>query len=170
MNPAVVGNWNRESVVAAMDLPPSILQLARVRPDKTARFDGEPLAETLLGYSTKGRREPIYFRRPPDRDNAFGMRDAPDLAMRSGRWKLLCEYDGSDAELYNIVADPGETRNLAVENAPVVMDLTNQLLAWHQSMPADNGETYVERRPRNQNLRGQPRNSKRQATAPANGN
>lgn len=144
LNPAVVGKWNRESVVAAMDLPPSILQLAKAQPDKDVQFDGEPLAETLLGTSTKGRINPIYFRRPPDRYQAFGMRDAPDLAMRSGQWKLLCEYDGSELQLYDVVQDPGETHSLADEHSPVVAELTPKLLAWHKSMPADNGATYIE--------------------------
>ena len=44
---------------------------------------------------TNYRKEPIFFRRPPDRDSFFGVKNLPDLAVRSGKWKLLCEYDGS---------------------------------------------------------------------------
>ena len=66
----------------------------------------------------------------------------PDLAIRDGKWKLLCEYDGSDANLYDLIADPGEKRNLAGEQPQVVQRLTRELLAWHAQMPADNGATY----------------------------
>ena len=34
------------------------------------------------------------------------------MAMRTGKWKLLCEYDGSDAELYDLDADPIEKANI----------------------------------------------------------
>lgn len=159
MKADAVGKWNRESVLSAIDLVPSILEMAGAN-RSSIEFDGEPVAETLLGLSKDGRHAPIFFRRPPDRDQAFGMRDAPDLAVRAGQWKLLCEFDGSDAELYDVVSDPDEERNLAAENEPIVEDLTRQLLAWHQSVPADNGATYVEPRPKKPNRRGQRKKAK----------
>ena len=54
----------------------------------------------------RSRKNPIFFRRPPDRDSFFGVKNLPDLAVRSGKWKLLCEYDGSNAELYDLSTDP----------------------------------------------------------------
>ena len=55
----------------------------------------------------------MFFRRPPDRDAFYGDNDLPDLAVRDGKWKLLCEYDGSEAELYDLENDRSETKNLA---------------------------------------------------------
>ena len=37
----------------------------------------------------------------------------PDLAMRKENWKLLLMRDGSNAQLYDLEKDPGETHNLA---------------------------------------------------------
>ena len=88
------------------------------------------------------RQQPLYFRRPPDRDSFYGVKDLPDLAMRHGKWKLLCEYDGSDAHLYDLIADPRERRNVASEQPKTVQRLTRKLLAWHTQMPPDNGATY----------------------------
>ncbi|MEM9656952.1 MAG: hypothetical protein AAF961_01195, partial [Planctomycetota bacterium] len=81
---------------------------------------------------------PLFFRRPPDRDRFDTFQELPDLAVRAGRWKLLCEYDGSHAELYDLLADPGESNNLAATEPDVVSQLTRELLSWHASLPEDN--------------------------------
>jgi uncharacterized sulfatase len=71
-----------------------------------------------------------------------GVANLPDLAVREGRWKLLCEYDGSRAELYDLIADPAEKNNVAAAHAAEVRRLTAALLGWHRSMPPDNGPAY----------------------------
>ena len=140
------GTWNRESVFAAIDLAPTLLTLAGVDGVEKAKFDGEALPGVLTGQSETSRHQPLFFRRPPDRDAFYGDDDLPDLAMREGNWKLLCEYDGSDAELFDLAADPSETQNVAGENAEIIERLTKQLVAWHESMPQDNGASFKEKR------------------------
>ncbi|MDA0806903.1 MAG: sulfatase-like hydrolase/transferase [Planctomycetota bacterium] len=140
------GTWNRESVFAAIDLAPTLLTLAGVDGVEQTAFDGEALPGVLTGKAQASRKQPLFFRRPPDRDAFYGDDDLPDLAMREGNWKLLCEYDGSDAELFDLAADPSETKNVAGENAAIIERLTKQLVAWHESMPQDNGATYKEKR------------------------
>jgi len=93
----------------------------------------------LLGRSTTSRNAPLFWRRPPDRKMAYGAGPLPDLSVREGDWKLLCEYDGSKPELYNVVTDRGEASNLAAKHPDVVARLTKSVLAWNQSMPQDNG-------------------------------
>ncbi|WP_146524667.1 sulfatase-like hydrolase/transferase [Novipirellula artificiosorum] len=129
---------DKRSAFSAIDLVPTLLELTHTPfPDDTA-FDGEPLVNTLLGEGGS-RKAPIFFRRPPDRDSFYGDEDLPDLAVRSGRWKLLCEYDGTEVELYDLRDDPAESKNVAVGHAEVANQLTKSLLEWHQSMPPDNG-------------------------------
>lgn len=130
---------NRESVFAAVDLVPTLIEIGRATPAKGVAYDGEPLADTLLGRSKDSRKAPIFFRRPPDRDRYYGVENLPDLAVRDQQWKLLCEYDGSNAELYDLRVDPGETTNLTTRHPAVVEELTRALLAWHDEMPADAG-------------------------------
>ena len=105
-------------------------------------FDGVALREVVLGNSPASRGRPLYFRRPPDRGTFSGVDNRPDLAMRDGRWKLLCEYDGSRAELYDLLADPAEKNNVAAAQPAEVKRLTAAVLEWHRAMPADNGATY----------------------------
>jgi uncharacterized sulfatase len=103
------------------------------------------LPEVLLGKSRASRKAPIFFRRPPDRDSFYGDLDLPDLAVRAGKWKFLCEYDGAKPELYDMISDRGETKNCASEQAEVVAKWTESLLAWHQSLPTDKGANFVKK-------------------------
>jgi arylsulfatase A-like enzyme len=48
-----------------------------------------------------------------------------DLAIRQGRWKYLAaDREGERGRLYDLDADPGETRDLAAGNLPVVAGLS----------------------------------------------
>jgi uncharacterized sulfatase len=107
-------------------------------------FDGESLPKTLLGQGGS-RQAPIFFRRPLDRDSFYGDNDLPDLAMREGKWKLLCEYDGTEPELYDLDVDRGEANNVADRYPELVGRLTKSLIAWHHSMPVDNGAALASR-------------------------
>ena len=133
------GSVNRASVFAAIDLVPSLLAISGVEPPAGVSFDGEALQEVLLGDSHASRSRPLFFRRPPDRDAFYGAGDLPDLAVRDGNWKLLCEYDGSGALLFDLSSDPEEAHNLAGKHPEEVRRLTKSLLAWHASMPPDKG-------------------------------
>ena len=136
------GSVNTRSVFSAIDLVPSVLKIANVAPGDDTTFDGEPLDATLLGKSESSREQPIYFRRPPDRDAFYGVDDLPDLAVREGKWKLLCEYDGTDVMLYNLETDRAETKDLSATHPDKADTLRTKLLAWHDDMPPDNGAIY----------------------------
>ena len=60
---------------------------------------------------------------------------SPNVAVRDGNWKLLVNADGTGAELYDIVADAHETRNVAADHADVTKRLTEKALAWRKSVP-----------------------------------
>ncbi|WDI41290.1 sulfatase-like hydrolase/transferase [Bremerella sp. P1] len=132
------GTTNETSVFAAFDLVPSLLTICGTKAKEGVKFDGEALPGVLLGKADASHSTPICFRRPPDRPELQG-KQLPDLAVRDGQWKLLCSYDGSDVELYDLAKDKGETTNVAEQNPELVSSLKETLLAWHKSMPADNG-------------------------------
>jgi arylsulfatase A-like enzyme len=140
------GNHNESSVFAAFDLVPSMLSIAKVGTPEDTHFDGQNLAPVLLGQSLESRRAPIFWRRPPDRKtvNEKLPERLPDLAMREGDWKLLCDYDGTKSQLYDLAKDRGESTNLADQHADIVIRMQGALLAWHQSMPADNGPALAQ--------------------------
>lgn len=131
-----LGTRNKMSVFAAIDFAPSLLKLAGAKPPPGVSYDGEDLLDTLLGKSTTSRRAPIFFSRPPDRKNFYGFKNLPDLAVRHGKWKLLCDYDGGRPYLYNVITDPGESENLAEAQPEVAKELMRKVTDWHQSMPS----------------------------------
>lgn len=137
---AQAGSVNTQSVFAAFDLAPSLLAIAGIEAGETA-FDGENIAPALLGQKEVSRQKPIFWRRPPDRKTAAPNlpERLPDLAMREGHWKLLCEYDGSKPQLYDLSKDRSETTNIADQHPEVVSRMREAVVNWHQSLPPDNG-------------------------------
>jgi len=140
---------NRKSVFSAIDLVPTLLDITGTPHAKGAKYDGESLPNVLLGKGNASRKAPIFFRRPPDRDSFYGDKDLPDLAVRDGKWKFLCEFDGSEPELYDMVNDVGEKKNVAANHPKLVAGFSKRSIAWHKSMPPDNGPQLVRNARRN---------------------
>ena len=133
------GQRNQTSVLAAIDLAPSLLKIAGVSAPAEVSFDGVESSDVLLGKSDANRAQPLFWRRPPDRPGP--PRDPlPDLAVRDGAWKLLVDFDGSAPELYDIVKDPAETKNLADEKPDILARLKSAVLSWNAQLPKDAGQ------------------------------
>ena len=126
------GTRDADSVLAAIDLVPTLLELGGA--EQLPGLDGESLPGTLLGSSPASREMPLFFARPPDRKSFYGFEDLPDLAVRQGRWKLLCDRDGSRPELHDLLVDPGERRNLAGDYPERVAELRSRLLSWAEGL------------------------------------
>lgn len=137
MDEAWRGTRNTSSVFSAIDLVPSILALTGVDGEQGARYDGEDVSGTLLGNEKASRQEPLFFSRPPDRKEFYGFKNLPDLAVRKGKWKLLCDFDGSRPMLYDLLADPGESKNLAEAHPELREELWKSLLGWYRSIPME---------------------------------
>lgn len=140
--PEQAGTVNQTSFLAALDLAPSLLEIAGVTQPQHISFDGQALAKILLGRSQSSRTAPLFFRRPPDRGGPSGRGNLPDLAVRQDTWKLLCEYDGARPQLYDLKTDPAEANNVAPQHPDIVRRLSAAVTQWHQSMPPDNGPVY----------------------------
>jgi arylsulfatase A-like enzyme len=128
------GTLNETSVVSALDLLPSLARLGGATLPAGVEFDGEDLSRVLTGKSAGQRAKALFWNRPPDRAGNNG-EPLPDLALRQADWKLLLKRDGSNAQLYDVQKDPGETRNLAAQHPTEVQALSRKLLAWQQSLP-----------------------------------
>ncbi|MCW1883524.1 sulfatase-like hydrolase/transferase [Luteolibacter flavescens] len=140
MEEGKAGGINDRSVFAAFDLAPSLVKIAGAPAPEGVAFDGEDLSATLLGKSDASRKASIFWRRPPDRKVTGPQgRRQPDLAVREGNWKLLCEYDGSQGRLFDLATDPAESKNIAVEKPEIVARLSKAAVEWHASMPPDEG-------------------------------
>jgi len=140
--PGVIQPGRREELVSTIDMMPTILSAA-----------GAPIPDGLPGLDLL----PVAREgRPLGRNEVFGEGFAHDIAdledpeasllyrwVIEGRWKLLLTYDGQlgsrarfhprielRPQLYDLLADPHETNNVAGEHPEVVARLATKIAAW----------------------------------------
>lgn len=128
---------DNRSFITAIDLLPTLTAMAGVPlpagyrgdgVDRSAVFTKHPSARKKDMYWEYGRND-IAFRYPKGQDKS------PQLAVRSGDWKLLMNMDGTGVELYDVMKDEKETTNL-VEREPVITkELKEKLTKWWNGMP-----------------------------------
>jgi arylsulfatase A-like enzyme len=137
--PGVVpAGTNDATVLAAVDLFPTLCKLCGAELPQDYQSDGEELIAALLGKAAE-RSKPLFweygrnekfFRYPPrPRDRSA------NVAIRDGRWKLLVNDDGGDAELYDLTRDPNESGNVIADHPDVAERLKTAALAWRASLP-----------------------------------
>lgn len=131
------GRIDSTSVLNATDLFPTLANIASAKLPANYKGDGEDRTTVLLGtpstrvkdmYWEYGRNN-YAFNYPKGRDKS------PNLAIRSGKWKLLVDYQNDKVELYDILNDKYETKNVAAAQAEIVNDLKTKLLTWRAYLP-----------------------------------
>jgi len=101
-----------DEVATAMDLLPTFAALAGATPPQDRILDGKSIVPLLRGK--QGARSP---------HEVFYYYGAANLrAVRRGSWKLFV-----GGQLYNLVHDAGETKNIAAEHPDVVAQLQKDL-------------------------------------------
>lgn len=110
-----------ETPVALVDLAPTLLDLAGFVPPGMPAMDGESLAPLLLGEVTDSvDNGGAYAAMIPDHSTVRSSR-----ALIVGRHKIIAK--GLGFELYDYVADPGETHDLAKSRPRLFLRLRNAL-------------------------------------------
>jgi arylsulfatase A-like enzyme len=132
------GRVNERTVVSALDVFPTLCALTGAKPPRGMSFEGEDMSSALFG-KTPTRKSPLFFEYGRN-TNSFGrppnpQHRSPNVAVREGKWKLLVNADGSDAELYDVEADASETNDLAGKQVKQVARLKKAALSWRKSLP-----------------------------------
>jgi arylsulfatase A-like enzyme len=131
------GIVNETTVLAAVDLLPSLSTLCRAKLTEGYAPDGDDLSAALLGKEPQ-RSRPLFWEYGRNETSfaypAAGDR-SPNVAMIEGDWKILVNADGSGAELYDLASDPFEANNVASSNPDVTERLAKRALQWRQSVP-----------------------------------
>ena len=112
--------------VISMDFTPTLLEVAGVPGRQRVASDGTSLLGLFQGEDQL-HRDAIYFHYPNyawHGDNRLGG------AIRRGDYKLIRNYDDQSVELYNLVEDLGEKKDLASEQAGLARSMDRQLGRW----------------------------------------
>lgn len=137
--PGVVpaGMVNDSTVLAAVDLFPTLARLCEADLPEGYASDGENLSPALFGKSLR-RTGPLFWEYGRN-DASFaypaGKDRSPGVAVLSGNWKLLMDAGGGGQELYKLADDPTEEKERAGVEADVARRLTDAALKWRRSLP-----------------------------------
>jgi N-acetylgalactosamine-6-sulfatase len=124
------GRVDDAAVLSGVDWLPTVCGLTGIAPPPAYKPDGEDMAAVLRG-GARARAKPLFWER------SFGEAESanPLLAMRSGDWKLHMKEKGDSVELYNVVQDPAQSRDLAVDAPDRASRMKAELLEWRRSLP-----------------------------------
>ncbi|QDU80772.1 Arylsulfatase [Polystyrenella longa] len=120
------GRIDTENITSFIDWLPTLAAIAGVQ-DLPQQLDGEDISMVWFGEDRK-RVKPLYWK-----TSAVGS----SSAMRDGDWKL--HHSGRNkktpVELYNLLEDASESRNIAAQHPEVVKQMTAQLEEWVAELP-----------------------------------
>jgi hypothetical protein len=123
-----------------VDLLPTFCGLAGAKLPDGYQPDGISQVATLEGKATPTRSKPLFWRMegawPPKEDAPFHW---VTYAVVDRQWKLLSNRDGSHRELYDIAADPLETKDIASDKPGVVKEIVARLEQWKSTLPEKPG-------------------------------
>lgn len=133
------GRVVQDTVVSSLDFLPTLCGLAGVALPRDYRSDGEDMSRSLLGAEVK-REKSICWEYGRNAEAFAYPEDAyhrsPNLAIRDGRWKLLTNADGTNVQLFDLVADPNETSDRASQEAEVAARLRDHVIQWRHELPS----------------------------------
>ncbi|QDV47467.1 Choline-sulfatase [Stieleria neptunia] len=118
------------SVVAAIDLSPTICRFAGVPVEN--HLDGVDRGDVLLGHPAP-RGKPVFWQYGHPHAILKGGKpehQSPTFAIRDGHWKFLVNPDGSEAQLFDLESDEGETTNLLSVQPERAAAMARQIAAW----------------------------------------
>ena len=128
---------DKTSIFSAVDLLPTFCEIAGVKLPASYRPDGISQVATLKGKGTAIREKPLFWKTVapwPAR------KTKPDhwvsYAVVSKNWKLVSNRDAKYVELYDLVADPLEKKDLKEKHPAKVTQLKKMLIQWQGTLPA----------------------------------
>ena len=134
--PGVAANVCSQVPVTAMDILPSVVELAGVKAPIPAGVEGGSLVglwRDKVGAGVVSReREELIFHFPHYDSGNLG----PASAIMVGSYKLIHVYENGGRFLYDLSRDASERRNLAVSMPEKVADLDGRLAAYLKNVNA----------------------------------
>ena len=124
---------DKTSVITAVDLLPTFLEIAGIAMPEDFEPDGESAFSALIGEGFN-RSKAIYWEWKGGISKDYTW---PSIGVRDGAWKLITNKDLNRTELYNIENDWAESQNVAAEHPEIVEELSEKIDAWKASLPTE---------------------------------
>lgn len=134
--PAVIKPRVTSYPACVMDLFPTVADIVGLQESV--------MTKPLDGVSLK----PLFDKEVGERKSPIGFRYQAKRALVTDRYKLLTgNLNGGKFELYDLIADANESRDLSQEHPEIFKSMKQQLLAWNASVDASfAGKDYAEGR------------------------
>jgi arylsulfatase A-like enzyme len=120
--------------VNSIDFYPTLVEIAGAKMPKGQISDGESLIPILNGGNALARDALFYhfpaYLQPYGRVDKGVWRARPFGAIRMGDYKLVEFFEYGQLELYNLVEDRKESKNLALEKPQITAKLLKSMQAW----------------------------------------
>ena len=125
--------WNGEvkqgvrndASIMVEDLYPTILHMAQITHYQVPQtIDGMDLVPSLQGRTDKNLQHRAIIWNVPNIWDSTGPGISMNCAIRQGNWKLIYDYPTGHKELYNIMLDIGEKKNVAAQKPQKVRELS----------------------------------------------
>jgi arylsulfatase A-like enzyme len=129
----VVGGRKVEALTAHVDVLPTLVDLCGLAKKPAADLDGMSFAPHLRGRALAPVERTMFVHS----QRVEHPRMWRKCAVMTERWRLI-----NGKQLFDIVADPGQRRDIAADHADVVVKLRKEYEAWWQSLKP-NFDDYV---------------------------
>lgn len=135
------GKVDKAAMISAVDLLPTFCSIAGVSVPEGYQPDGVDQSEVIQGKKNgELRSKPLFWKSGSKRSSKTHW---VSFAVVHDKWKFVTNTDGTQQELYNIVADPYEKTDLKNANKKEVIRLSGLIEEWKKSLPAaPSGEVF----------------------------
>lgn len=124
------GRVVKDTALAGVDVFPTLLAAAGIVAPPGCESDGVNMLAAFKG-EPQTRDKPVFWWWPGSHSGD----DWPAFAMREGSRVLLLDETRERAELYDVVADRFQSRNLASQEPGRVQRMTAAIAAWFATLP-----------------------------------